>query len=78
MIRAGVLRTQPRARFSRIAQLASTRLRRGSDPPRAYVEPVDRRTSVRFRVSSGAAADPWPGRTSALTAPAFAGLIDLG
>ena len=52
MIRAGVLRTQPRARFSRIAQLASTRLRRGSDTPRAYVEPVDRRTSVRFRVSS--------------------------
>ena len=52
MIRAGVLRTRPRARFSRIAQLASTRLRRGSDTPRAYVEPVDRRTSARFRVSS--------------------------
>ena len=49
------------ARFSRIAQLASTRLRRGSDTSRAYVEPVDRRTSVRFRVSSG------PGARSALT-----------
>jgi hypothetical protein len=40
------------ARFSRIAQLGSTRLRRRTDTPRAYVEPVDRRTSVRFRVSS--------------------------
>ena len=40
------------ARFSRIAQLGSTRLRRRTDTPRAYVEPVDRRTSARFCVSS--------------------------
>ena len=32
-------------RFSRIAQLGSTRLRRRPDTPRAYVEPVDRGTS---------------------------------
>ena len=44
----------------------------------AYATRGVRRTASRFRVSSGAAADPWPGRTSALTAPAFAGLIDLG
>ena len=41
--------------FSRIAQLRSTRLRRCTDTPRAYVEPVDRRTSVRFYVSCRAA-----------------------
>jgi hypothetical protein len=40
------------ARLSRIAQLGSTRLRRRADTPRAYVEPVDRRTSARFCLSS--------------------------
>ena len=44
-------RRRVRARFSRLAQLGSTRLRRRTDTPRAYVEPVDRRTSVRFPVS---------------------------
>ena len=44
------------ARFSRIAQLGSTRLRRRTDTPHAYVEPDDRRTSARFRVSSQARA----------------------
>jgi hypothetical protein len=44
------------ARFSRIAELGSTRLRRRTDTPRAYVEPVDRRTSARFCVSSQARA----------------------
>ena len=55
--RAGALPTRRRARFSRIAQLGSTRLRRRTDTPSAYVEHVDGRTSVRFRVSSIGAVD---------------------
>ena len=44
-------RRQPGARFTRVAQLGSTRLCRRTDAPRAYGEPVVRRTSARFRVS---------------------------
>ena len=57
-------RREPGARFTRIAQLECTRLCRRTDAPRVYVEPVVRRTSARFRVSSG------PGARSALTSVA--------
>ena len=61
------------ARFSRIAQLGSTRLRRRADTPRAYVEPVDRRTSVRFRMSSKPTARSASPATTALRVQPLAG-----